>query len=66
MKEVYISTDTYSPDWKNCSYCKTTYYEYDTGYEEVGCAFGNSDPHKIDCDERYCPLRKTVTINYEI
>lgn len=66
MKEVYINTDTYTPNWENCSYCETTHYEYDTGYKEVGCTFGDSNPNKVACDEDHCPLRKTVTVMYEL
>lgn len=42
-------------DYDGCEFCETTYYEYDTGYSEVGCSL-IGDPHKINCDPDCCPL----------
>lgn len=42
-------------DYDDCEFCETTYYEYDTGYSEVGCSL-IGDPYKTNCYPDCCPL----------
>lgn len=43
-------------NYKNCGFCETTHYEYDTGYTEYGCTLGDSNPYDTPCVEQVCPL----------
>jgi hypothetical protein len=45
------------PCYNNCPYCVRTSYDWDTGYEECGCTFGNADPKNVQCYEEDCPLK---------
>ena len=47
--------EIYEIDWNKCDYCKSSYYESDTGYEEFECKLTGYECMGSDIDSG-CPL----------
>lgn len=61
-----MKEEIYENDYEKCEYCKTTYWESDTGYTELECSLITGTIKDAECfggDINYgCPLSFTYQI----
>jgi len=56
-----MEKEVFENDWKECEYCKRSYYECDTGYSEYECTLDGNEccSGKL---EYGCPLSFKYTV----